>query len=130
MALRNVDDLFELLPASASIRGPLSIGCPKGSFRPTFKIYERALVIACPILLPFAHYCGISVQTNRDVPITCKPQVADPELRLATIISVGTSFFTRANWFESADLQIFGGSPKFRGVRMNWSRRSSRRILF
>jgi len=44
-------------------------------------------------LLPFAHYCGIFAQTNPDVPITCKPQVADPDLRLATIISVGTSFF-------------------------------------
>ena len=51
MALRNIDDLFEMLPASASIQGPLSIGCPHGSFRSTFNIYERALVIACPILL-------------------------------------------------------------------------------
>jgi hypothetical protein len=60
MALRNIDDLFEMLPASASIQGPLSIGCPHGDFRAPFKIYERALVIACPILLLFAHHCGIA----------------------------------------------------------------------
>jgi hypothetical protein len=43
MALRNIDDLFEMLPASASIQGPLSIGCPRRSFRSTFKIDEHAL---------------------------------------------------------------------------------------
>jgi hypothetical protein len=64
MALRNIDDLFEMLPASASIQGPLSVGCPHGSFRLTFKIYERALVIACPILLLFAHHCGISAERS------------------------------------------------------------------
>ena len=62
MALRNIDDLFEMLPASASIQGPLSIGFPHGSFRSTFRIYERALVIACPILLLFAHHCVISAE--------------------------------------------------------------------
>jgi len=51
MAQRNIDDLLEMLPASASIQGPLSISFPHGSFRSTFKIYEHALVIACPILL-------------------------------------------------------------------------------
>jgi hypothetical protein len=64
MALRNIDDLFEMLPASASIQGPLSVGCPHGSFRLTLKIYERALVIACPILLLFAHHCGISAERS------------------------------------------------------------------
>jgi hypothetical protein len=28
MALRNIDDLFEMLAGSASIQGLLSIGCP------------------------------------------------------------------------------------------------------
>jgi hypothetical protein len=64
MALRNIDDLFEILPASASIQGPLSIGFPPGSFRSTFKIYECARVIACPILLLFAHHCGISAERS------------------------------------------------------------------
>ena len=64
MALRNIGDLFEMLPASASIQGPLSIGFPHGSFRSTFRIYERALVIACPILLLFAHHCVISAERS------------------------------------------------------------------
>jgi hypothetical protein len=67
MALRNIDDLFEMLPASASIQGPLSIGFPHKSFRSTFKIYERELVIACPILLLFAHHCGSSAERSPTV---------------------------------------------------------------
>jgi hypothetical protein len=51
-------------PASASIQEPLSIGCPHASFRSTFKIYARALVMACPILLLFAQYCGISTESG------------------------------------------------------------------
>jgi hypothetical protein len=43
-------------------------------------------------LLPFAHYCGILAE--RSMAVRLLAQVADPELRLATIISVGTSFFT------------------------------------
>jgi hypothetical protein len=50
-----------------------------------FGIYERVLVIACPILLLFARHCGVSVRTKRDVPMTRKSQVADPELRLALL---------------------------------------------
>jgi hypothetical protein len=86
-----------MLAASASIQGTLSIGCPHGNFRSTFKIYERALVIACPILVPFAHHCGISVRTRCDVPITRKPQVADPELRLALLekVACGSDFRLR-----------------------------------
>jgi hypothetical protein len=53
-----------------------------------FGIYERALVIACPMLLLIAQHCGISVRTKRDVPMTRKPQVADPELRLALLKEV------------------------------------------
>jgi len=58
------DDLFEMLPASGSIQYPLSIGCPQVSLRSTLEIYERALVIACPILLRFAHHCGISAERS------------------------------------------------------------------
>jgi FixJ family two-component response regulator len=72
MALRDMDDLFEMLPESASIQGPLSIGCPQRSFRSTFQSYERALAIACPILPLFAHHCGISARPKCDVPITRK----------------------------------------------------------
>jgi hypothetical protein len=72
MALRDIDDLFEMIPASASIQGPL-IGCLHGSFRLT---YERALVVACPILLLFMYHCGISARTKFDVPITRKPRLA------------------------------------------------------
>jgi hypothetical protein len=64
MALRNIDDLFEMLPASGLIQDPLSIGCPHVSLRSTFRIYERALVIACPILRLFAHHCGISAERS------------------------------------------------------------------
>jgi len=42
-----------MLPASASIQGLLSIGFLHREFRSTFKIYERVLVIACPILPVF-----------------------------------------------------------------------------
>src|SRR5882724_11042175 len=54
---------FEMLPGSASIQGPLSIGCPHGGSGRRLK-YERALVIACPILLSFAHHCGISAERS------------------------------------------------------------------
>jgi hypothetical protein len=64
MALRNIDDLFEMLPASGSIQGLLSIGCPHGIFRSTFGIYEGALAIACPILLLFDHNLGISAERS------------------------------------------------------------------
>jgi hypothetical protein len=53
-----------------------------------FGIYERALVIACPILLLFARHCGVSARTKGDVPMTRKRQVADPELRLALLKEV------------------------------------------
>jgi hypothetical protein len=29
-----------------------------------FRIYERALAIACPILLPFGYHCGMSTQRS------------------------------------------------------------------
>jgi len=64
MAFRNIDDLFEMLPASASIQGPLSIGCPHESLRSTFDIYERAPAIACPMVLLLVHNCGISAERN------------------------------------------------------------------
>ena len=52
-----------MLPGSASIQGPLSIGCPHGGSGRGLK-YERALVMACPILLLFAHHCGISAERS------------------------------------------------------------------
>jgi len=64
VAWRNIDDLFEMLSASASIQGLLSMGCPRGSFQSMSRIYQRALVIACPILLLFAHHCGISAERS------------------------------------------------------------------
>jgi hypothetical protein len=42
----------------------MSMGCPHGSFRSTSGIYQRALVVACPILLLFAHHCGISAEPS------------------------------------------------------------------
>jgi hypothetical protein len=39
-------------------------------------------------LLLFVHYCGISARMGCDVPITRKPQVADPELWLALLKKV------------------------------------------
>jgi hypothetical protein len=41
-----------------------SMGCPHGSFWSTSGIYEAAVVIACPILLLFAHHCGISAEPS------------------------------------------------------------------
>jgi hypothetical protein len=41
-----------------------SMGCPHGSFRSTPGIYQAAVVIACPILLLFAHHCGISAEPS------------------------------------------------------------------
>jgi hypothetical protein len=35
----------------------MSTGCPHRSFRSTSGIYQRASVVACPILLLFAHHC-------------------------------------------------------------------------
>jgi hypothetical protein len=80
MALRNIGDLFEMLLHPPRFKDR---SCPHGSFRSKFKIYERALVIAGPILLIFAHYCGILARTKCDVPIICKPQMDDLELRIA-----------------------------------------------
>jgi hypothetical protein len=53
-----------MLPASASIQGLLSMGCPHASFRSTSGIYRRASVVACPILLLFAHHRGISAEPS------------------------------------------------------------------
>jgi hypothetical protein len=47
------------LLAAASIQRPMWISCSHGSFRWTPKIYERAPVIACAILLPLTRPCGI-----------------------------------------------------------------------
>jgi hypothetical protein len=52
------EDLFEMLRASGSIQYSLSTGYPHASLRSTFAIYERALAIACPILLLFARHCA------------------------------------------------------------------------
>jgi hypothetical protein len=61
--------------------------------RPTrqrgLKMYERALVIACPILPLFAHHLRQFGRTKCNVPITRKPQVADPELGLAPLVKEG-----------------------------------------
>jgi acetone carboxylase gamma subunit len=64
MTLRNIDDLIEML-AAASLRRPMSISRWHGSFRCTHKIYERALAIACPILLPLARHCGITTSDGK-----------------------------------------------------------------
>jgi hypothetical protein len=53
-----------MLPGSASIQGLLSIGCPHGASGRHIK-YERALVVVCPILLLFAHHCGIPAERVR-----------------------------------------------------------------
>jgi hypothetical protein len=60
--LRDIGDLFELLAASASISRLVVDGWPEREM--ACKIYERAIVIACPILLPLAHHCGFSAERS------------------------------------------------------------------
>src|SRR5439155_7422828 len=56
---------------TASTRGPMLTSRSHASVRCTLKIYERTLVVACPILLPLARYCG---RTTGDVSSpTCMP---------------------------------------------------------
>jgi len=54
MALRNIDDLFEMF----------------------LQVYERALLVTCPILLLFAHYCRISAERSATFRLlaSCAPQ--------------------------------------------------------
>jgi hypothetical protein len=59
MALRNIDDLFEMLRFKDRCRSVARTGASGRRLK-----YERALVIACPILLSFAHHCGISAERS------------------------------------------------------------------
>ena len=70
-----------MLPASASIQGPLSIGSPQGDSGRLSKfmnVHLQSLVRYCCHLRSLRHFG----RTKRDVPIARTPQVADPELRL------------------------------------------------
>jgi len=98
-----------MLPASASIQGPLSIGFPHKSFRSTFKIYERELVIACPILLLFAHHCGSSAERS-------------PTVRL--LASRKLSILTQA-WAS----QKSGVRPTERPRQLSWHAKNARLFL-
>ena len=59
MALRNIDDLFDIAPCVTLDSRTGVDRLPARSFWSTFSIYELALVIVCPILLLFAHRCAI-----------------------------------------------------------------------
>jgi hypothetical protein len=57
MALRTIDDLFEMLPASASIQGPLSIGARTGASGRRLKsmnVHLQSLVRYCCCLITIA----------------------------------------------------------------------------
>jgi hypothetical protein len=70
LTLCNIDDLLEMLTASASIQEPLSIDYPHGSFPSALRIYQRALAIACPLLLFFKPIKAAS--GPHDVPAICR----------------------------------------------------------
>src|ERR1700682_374904 len=59
MALRNIDDLFEMLRFKDRCRSVARTGASGRRLK-----YERALVIVCPILMLFAHHCGISAERS------------------------------------------------------------------
>jgi hypothetical protein len=77
-------DLFEMLPASASIQGPdRSVARTRASVDvlKSMNGHLQSLVRSC-CCLEKLRYFG---RTKSDVPITRKPQVADPELGLGRL---------------------------------------------
>src|SRR5258705_9375295 len=59
VALRAIDDLIEMLAAPSILNDRCRSVARTRGLRWMLKIYERAPVIACPILLVLTRHCGI-----------------------------------------------------------------------